>query len=95
MGYKQHKDTPPMEREINYLLYDLCVIYGFCIPPEDSERISLLKHLNAKEFARSVLIAEGMNPDYEHKWAKMISNKFIERFGSEDIYKKTFVDRIR
>ena len=95
MGYKQDKNIPPMEREINYLLYDLCVIWGFCIPPKNSEEISKKTCFNAKEFATSILLAEGMNPDYEKKWIQKIATKFEERFGTYEIDKNTFIDRTR
>ena len=90
MGYKQPKDTPPMEREINYLLYDLCVDLGFCIPPINAEEISKRTHLAAERFANDVIEAEGLKPEYEKKWMNKISNKFRERFGVEEIDEKSF-----
>ena len=95
MGFKQDKDTPPMEREINYLLYDLCVKWGFCISPANAEEISKKYHWSADEFAKAVVMAEGMNSEYEYSWVKKISNRFRERFGAEEISHKNFVDRIR
>jgi hypothetical protein len=95
MGLKLENDTPPMERELSYLLYDLCVIWGFCIPPVGAEEIRKLSHWSAEEFAISVVEAEGMNPEYEQKWVRKIAEKFRERFGAEEISTTTFVDRIR
>jgi hypothetical protein len=95
MGFKQNKNTPPMEREINYLLYDLCVYWGFCIPPIDADVISTTKHWSAKDFATAVVVAEGMDPECEYSWVKKISNRFCERFGSEEIYYQSFIDRVR
>ena len=54
---------------------------------EVARRISELPYLEAEDFANQILIAEGMNPEYEKQWKRKISNKFIEKFGSE--YKKT------
>lgn len=95
MGYKQKKDVPPMEREINYLLADLCVKWGFCIPPNDQIEISKAGYYNSENFAKDIVEAEGMNPEHESKWIKKISEKFKERFGTYEIDKSTFVDRIR
>ena len=95
MGIKQSKSTPPMEREIDYLLCDLCVNWGFCIPPVKAEEISRKSYWEAAEFAKEVVIAEGKNPEYEKQWVQKISNKFSERFGNEEIATATFVDRIR
>jgi len=71
--------------EIECLLHDLCVDWGFCIPPQEAERIAELPFLEAEDFACQVLIAEGMNPEYEKQWKRKIRNKFIEKFGNEYI----------
>lgn len=95
MGYKQKKNIPPMEREINYLLTDLCVKWGCCIPPDDWSEISKEEYYNSKSFAKDVVNAEGMDADYEKKWVRKISERFRERFGTDEIEKSTFVDRVR
>jgi len=95
MGIKADKNTPPMERELDYLLYDLCVNWGFCIPPVSAEQISKNSFWNASEFAEAVISAEGMNPEYEKQWSNKISSKFRERFGSEEISVSSFTDRVR
>jgi hypothetical protein len=95
MGFKVAKDTPPMERELSYLLYDLCVIWGFCIPTVRAEEICRMGRWSAKEFAISVVEAEGMNPGYEQEWVRRIAERFRERFGAEEISESTFVDRVR
>ncbi|WP_338762861.1 hypothetical protein WAF17_18460 [Bernardetia sp. ABR2-2B] len=95
MGYKQSKDTPSMERELNYLLGDLCIKWGFCIPPDDWSEISKMEYYMAENFAKDVVEAEGMNPNEEHKWVRDIAKRFRERFGSNEIDIETFEDRIR
>ena len=84
-----------MERELYYLLYDLCVDWGFCIPPIETEEICKISYWGAEEFAISVIEADGMNPEYEQKWVREIAEKFRERFGAEEISASTFVDRVR
>jgi hypothetical protein len=80
------KDAKPgpvsLEKQIRNLLYDLCVDWGFCIPPADADRIARSKRLQAREFAIEVLRAEGMWPAYEAKWSRRIEQRFEERFGS-------------
>lgn len=95
MGFKQHKNTPPMERELNYLLYDLCVNWGFCIPPVSAENISKQDYLSSKDFAFRVVEAEGMDATLDGQWVNKISERFKERFGQEEIAVETFVDRVR
>ncbi len=95
MGFKLPPDTPPMERELEYFLYDLCVQWGFCIPPVSAEHICKMTDLSAEIFAESVLEAEGQNPQYEGKYVQRIASKFRERFGQDRISTETFVDRVR
>ena len=93
MGFKVPKDTPPMERELIYLLADLCVKWGFCIPPDDFEQISKMDYYHAREFAMDVVEAEGL--DGYSGWVNKIAQRFRVRFGSDEIDSSTFVDRIR
>jgi hypothetical protein len=84
-----------MERELTYLLADLCANWGWCIPPLSAENISKMPELDAKTFACYVIEAEGLNAEYELKHVRKISNMFRERFGSDQISTSTFVDRVR
>ena len=85
MNLKQDKDVPHMEREIRCLLDDLCVNWGFCIPPKDAEALCARTYLSADSFANALLEAEGMKPEYEKKWVQCISRRFIEHFGADEI----------
>jgi len=93
MGFKVGKNVPPMERELIYLLADLCVKWGFCIPSEDFEQISKMDYYHAEDFAEDVVKAEGM--EGYTSWTNRISERFKERFGSDEIDSETFVDRVR
>ena len=63
------------------MLGDLCVEWGFCNRLMPDDLIVTGKPLTADEFARAVLVAEGMNPDYS-EWFRPIRDKFIGRYGS-------------
>ena len=93
MGFKVPKDTPAMERELIYLLADLCVKWGFCIPPDSFERISKTDSYNNNDFAMDVVEAEGL--DGYSSWVNRIAERFRERFGTDKIDSTTFVDRVR
>jgi hypothetical protein len=95
MGFKIDETVPPMEREITYLLCDLCVKWGFCIPPIRAEELCKLRHFSAAGFAVSIVKAEGMNPESQSNWVRRIAGKFRERFGVDEISSSTFVDRVR
>ncbi|NEO87456.1 MAG: hypothetical protein F6J87_24825 [Spirulina sp. SIO3F2] len=81
-----------MKQELQHLLYDLCLDWGFCIQPEDAEKIYRQTTLTADEFALAVVKFEGMNPEYDHKWVRKIAAKFRERFGNSKISKSTFAE---
>ncbi len=72
-----------MKKEIEYLIDDLCVEWGFCIPPIEKEKILSLASLEADQFARLILEAEEMNSEYELKWRRKIKARFSEKFGNE------------
>ncbi|MFC0603015.1 hypothetical protein [Winogradskyella pulchriflava] len=84
-----------MERELIYLLGDLCVKWGFCIPPKDFNRISKMEYYKANDFAIEVVEAEGLDSYPESKWVKKIAERFKERFGTDEIEASTFIDRVR
>ncbi|MEO0685606.1 MAG: hypothetical protein AAFY76_11330 [Cyanobacteria bacterium J06649_11] len=49
----------------------------------------------AINFAKDVVEADGLDPDYDTKWVKKIAARFRERFGADEIDKSTFIDRVR
>ena len=93
MGFKVPKDTPSMERELIYLLADLCVKWGFCIPPDSIEGITKTDRYNDIDFATDVVESEGL--DCNSSWVNRIAERFRERFGTNEIDSSTFIDRVR
>ncbi len=83
MGMCRPKDFPPGERKLRYVLYDLCVKWGYCIPPADGERIAKSREITAEEFAIEVLKAEGFAPEHEPEQVRKIAAYFVEQVGSE------------
>ena len=49
--------------EAAWLLNDLCVRLGFCLPPKEIERLEANPPSDIDGFTRAVFVAEGMNPD--------------------------------
>ena len=72
------------EDALRYFLHDLCVEWGFCLPPDDAERIAQGQNWRADEFALAVLRAEGfIPPESEKKWRRRIRQRFRDLFGEE------------
>jgi hypothetical protein len=80
---KRYPQVPSLEKDLRHLLDWLCVEWGFCIPREDCDRIAASQQLDAADFAKQVLLAEGLNPEYESAWAGKIKGRFVEQFGQE------------
>jgi hypothetical protein len=57
-----------VEKKLGHLLYEICVEWGFCLPPAD-------------EFATEVPMAEGFDPEYELSWHRRIGQRFRDRYG--------------
>jgi hypothetical protein len=70
-----------MREDILRLLDWVCVEWGFCLSPADADRIAAVECLKAHDFAREVLLAEGMDPDCDAQWYRKIKRRFIDEFG--------------
>ena len=55
-----------------------CTTYGFCITEDARESIAAMPQMDAEGFARSVVEAEGLNPEYEKKWMRVLANIYSE-----------------
>jgi hypothetical protein len=86
MGMRRPKDFPPGERKLRYVLYDLCVEWGYCIPPADGKRIAKSKEITAEQFAIEVLKAEGIEPSQESELVRKIAAFFVARIGAEHFF---------
>lgn len=83
MGVRPLKQGSSLEDRLSHLLYELCVDWGFCIPPADAQRIASTTPLTADQFAYEVLTAEGFVAEYEKRWFRQIRQLFVDRFGQE------------
>jgi hypothetical protein len=80
-----------LEKELSDLLTKLCVEWGFCIPPKDFDRIAASQRLDVAEFATEVLLAEGLNPEYELHWFREIKRRFVDHFGRESVLAEDYL----
>jgi hypothetical protein len=76
------KRQPDLLNDLDLLLDDLCRDWGFCNRRTAGDLVTAGKFLSATEFARAVLQAEAMNPEYEANWVRRIQERFIARYGS-------------
>ena len=79
-----------MKEALDFLLYDICVELGFCLPPQDHARICATEFWDADAFTEEVFRAEGMNPDEHLKWKRQIHKRFTDMFGSQSVDLESF-----
>ncbi len=53
--------------EVTTLLGDLCVVLGFCLPPDESARLLETPPEEVNAFTDAVFLAEGMNPQHSDR----------------------------
>jgi hypothetical protein len=67
--------------DLDRLLEELCVQWGFCNQLTAADLVSACVPLSGDDFANAVLEAEKMNPEYEPQWVRRIRERFAARFG--------------
>jgi hypothetical protein len=70
-----------MEKELQSLLDELCVDLGFCLPPDDQQRLVSADYYDACQFTDEVFCAEKMNPDEHLHLKRQVRQRFTDRFG--------------
>lgn len=74
-----------LEQALADLLGELCVEWGFCLPPASHDRIVASRAITADEFAVAVLAWEGLDPEHEVAWRRKLRRRFIDRFGGSSV----------
>ncbi|MEM7227008.1 MAG: hypothetical protein AAF495_28835 [Pseudomonadota bacterium] len=73
---------PSLDKQISYLMDDVCVGLGFCSLPRGYwQSVARAEPLSARLFAHDVLLAEGMAPDQEEAGRSAIEARFRRHFG--------------
>jgi hypothetical protein len=67
--------------DVDRLLDGLCVDLGFCLPPEEKDRLMTSPPNTAEAFTDAVFLAEGMDPLLadRHLW-RQVRNRVREAF---------------
>jgi hypothetical protein len=61
------RSTALDQAEVETLLSDLCVRYGFCLPSDEHDRLLANPPQEVGAFVDAVFIAEGLNPETADK----------------------------
>jgi hypothetical protein len=80
---KPKKKQLTMASEIGWLLDELCVELGFCLPPKEMQRMISSQSCEADQFTQEVFRAENMNPNEHRHLMRQVRRKFTDRFGKQ------------
>ncbi|HEX4145686.1 MAG TPA: hypothetical protein VHY91_19425 [Pirellulales bacterium] len=69
-------------KQVGSLLGDLCVIWGFCLPPDAIARMCDNPPVDAEAFTEEVYGAEGMLPATNLTLYRQVRNYIAERYRS-------------
>jgi hypothetical protein len=89
---RNRERAPTLEADLDILLSDLCVIWGFLGGLTGWELAHDGKTITADSFARAVVSVEELKPHEVTAWLPKISAAFVERYGAE-VSKATFAIR--
>jgi len=76
-----NKRGESLMEDLDILLGDLCVIWGFCNGLTGWELTQDGETITSENFARAVLLAEGLQPHESEAWFPKIMNVFADRYG--------------
>ena len=70
---------------IEWLLNDLCVDLGFCLPPDEYARLLASPPDSVQAFTNAVFMAEGLDPQFanKHLW-RAVQDRVTKYFEAEE-----------
>src|SRR6266576_7116544 len=90
---KKRRSPKTMPEALDFVLYDICVDLGFCLPPEDNARICATESWDAETFTREVFRVEGLEADEHVTLKRQIHKRFTDMFGSSSVDNESFQQR--
>ena len=75
-----------LKSDLERILGDLCVDYGFCLSNNDFEAISSMKNMTPDNFVSAVFVADRTGKKDREVYAPIFKKIFIARFGGRAQY---------
>ncbi len=76
--------TPLRSKQIAYLLDELCVELGFCLPPDEQARLQNKPPKDIDAFTDAVFRAEGLDPLADRQLRRQVRARVAECFERLD-----------
>lgn len=86
------KRSEKLDEDLDILLGDLCIIWGFCNGLTGWELAHKGNIITANSFAQAVISAEGLNASEANAWLPRLWEVFTARYGDE-VTEKGFMPR--
>lgn len=78
-----------MKTRIEWLMWDLCVKYGLCLPPAEYDRLISSPPQSIDSFTDAVFVSEGLDPKFEDKdLRRMVRDRVREYFEAEQTHSR-------
>jgi hypothetical protein len=68
-------------KQVHWLLHDLCVVLGYCLPAHERDRILAAPPGDVDSFTDAVMMAEGLNPQEEKKPRRGVRDMVARHFA--------------
>ena len=79
------RNTPPFPPDsIDGLFWDICVDFGFCLPPDGYERIRANPPETVVDFVDAVYLEEGLAGDKRQPLRQAVEDRVAKYFDAKD-----------
>ena len=82
MPIKQQR-AATLDEDLDMLLDELCAKWNYRNDLTGAQLIAKKPTVTAIDFARAVLVADGLKPENEPNLVRQIKRKFIQRYGQQ------------
>ena len=76
--------SPLDAAKVEYILYELCTVGGYCLPPNRREWLKNKPPTDIESFADAVIRAEGLDPQAEKRLRRGVIEIIIKHWKDED-----------
>ena len=80
---KKYQRATTLDEDLDLLLDEVCAKWNYRNDLTGAQLIAKKSPVTALDFARAVLVADGLKPDNEPNLVRQIKRKFVQRYGLE------------
>ena len=73
-----------MKSKIEWLMEDLCVKFGFCLPLTERDRLISSPPQSIDSFTDGVFVAEGLDPQFDDKDLRRVVRNRVRKYFEDE-----------